>query len=237
MAWIKENLEGLTSLVTAIVAALGIFLSYMTIRIAKQESKAKNEDARRERFSRAIEYLKDESLAIRMGALFELKKIGLESPADQEMIIRIITPYARDRIEKRQYLSPSRYSENLQRPGRDVFLACEIISLFHKKCKVDISYLKAKGLNLYKILLHGFYLRHVDFCESKLELAELPSADLGKANLTGTYLLNANLRGANLQGAIGLTAEQLLDAYIDDTTLLDPDLRAEYDRLKAEQGE
>ena len=64
MTWIKNNLDGLTGLVTAIVAALGIFLSYMTIRLTKRENKLKNERAQRERFTYAIEHLKDESLAL-----------------------------------------------------------------------------------------------------------------------------------------------------------------------------
>jgi hypothetical protein len=44
-----------------------------------------------------------------------------------------------------------------------------------------------------------------------------------------------NLRGADLSCAKGLTAEQLLGAIIDDSTVLDPKLRAEYERLKAGQ--
>ena len=54
-------------------------------------------------------------------------------------------------------------------------------------------------------------------------------------NLQGTSLDSTVLHGSHLRLAKNLTATQLLDAIIDDTTLLDDELRAEYDRLKAEQ--
>ena len=53
--------------------------------------------------------------------------------------------------------------------------------------------------------------------------------------LKGANLKYADLQGADLGTAKNLTAEQLLKARIDDSTKLDPDLRAEYERLKAEQ--
>ena len=65
-------------------------------------------------------------------------------------------------------------------------------------------------------------------------LVELPSLS-GDDSLLGASFRKADLRGADLRDAQNLTAEQILDAIIDDTTLLDPDVRAEYDRLKAAQ--
>ena len=80
------------------------------------------------------------------------------------------------------------------------------------------------------------------FEDSFVSYVNFEDADLRLANFNGAYMTNANLQraylyAANLQGAKNLTVAQLLEAELDDTTLLDPELRAEYERLKTEQGE
>ena len=344
MKWLKENYELLTGLATAIVAVLGIFISYMTVRLTRQQNKAQREAlqadreaaqlertvareaAQRDRFTYAIEHLKDESLAIRMGALFELKKLGLDNPKEQENIVRILSSFIKGRIENRKLLKKPKVQGGLPKPTEDVFLACEITSLFSVHGgKALLSYLTAEGVYLHSIELHGALLQRADLTDSimndadliesdmcfanlqrasferatlqrailqeanlqdaRLESANLQTTDLMKTNLQGANLKFANLqnanltsanlrgadlavadfreaflgganfqiacligvdfkgadfweadlRGASLVGAKNLTATQLLNAIIDSSTRLDPDLRAKYDCLKAER--
>ena len=226
----KDILPMLPSFITAVVAVLGIFVSYMTVSITRKEKAAQREDARSERFTRAIEHLKDDALAIRMGALFELKKLGLASPEDQADILRILAPYIRDHIERRDDFRSSAKYEGTLRAEEDVYVAGKVASLLDKQTeyRLSLNYLDAKNIYLSKITLVNAKLSHANFSGAILRKVNLRGADLNQANLQ-----KANLVGADLRQAENLTATQLLEAIIDDTTLLDDDLRAEYESLKA----
>ena len=214
-------------IVTAVIAFLSLMISSVTAFSLINQRKADRASARSDRFMKAIEHLKDESLPIRMGAIYELQRFGLESQKEQECIVRILSRYIKERIEESKYLHQSKIDINKHRPGADVTLACKVVTSFRAvpENRLQLNYLKANN---------------IDFGVFHLENAKLPKAQLRggifeEANLTGVDFRGANLSGANLIAAIGLTAAQLLEAIVDDTTRLDPDLRAEYDRLKAER--
>jgi len=261
VAWFKENFVGLLAL---IIAVGGLVAPLMTAVIDRNT-------ARSDRFAHAIEHLKNESLAVRMGALFELKKLGLDSSRYQVDIIRILSSYVREQIPNSKYWIFPKDDEPkdwVPWPDDGLYLATEILSHFFNPKKKErlefekstalhasllfldaknlyIGHMAFQGANLYQADFRNAKLHHTDFRGANLHFADCRGANFFDARLTGTLLCDANLRGAvfplaqlngaDLRGAYNLTAEQLLEAIVDDTTLLDPDLRAEYDRLKAEQ--
>ena len=276
-------ITALVSLLAVIVSIVGIVTSSktatMTASIMKEQNEAVKEQNeaqhaaakeqiesqraadRNNRFTHAIEHLKDKSLAIRMGALYELKKLGQEDEGLQEIIVRILNPFIREGIEgieNKKLLLPPISIHDFPRPNEDVFVACEIASLFYEQsnCHITLWNLNAAGLNLNYIHLKGAdllgaqlqgtllweaQLQETNLSQAQLQSAYLFRAQLQKASLFHAQLFNAvigsaELAATNLQDA-NLTVAQLLEAEVDDTTLLAPDLRAEYDRLKAEQSE
>jgi len=299
---LQPTIQVLVSLVTAIVAVSGILLSYQTFLLNAEEKEAQREAIRSNRFTSAIEHLKDESLAIRMGALFELKKLGLEDEALQESIARILNPFICEGIENENLLhevgrrNGSDEYWGLLEPNDDIFLACEITSLFFRStgCTISLHNLQAEKRHLQGIDLSGAKLSNANLEGAWIDHANLEGADFHFANLEGAHLSYTNFQGAdfrytnleeaelvdtnlkgvdftiaNLKGAIlyadlqgatfhgtnlqganlklaeNLTAEQLLEnehlsrarakTLVDDTTLFDDDLRAEYDRLLVEK--
>jgi uncharacterized protein YjbI with pentapeptide repeats len=73
--------------------------------------------------------------------------------------------------------------------------------------------------------LHGAFVRRTDLSYANLEGANLAHADAAHASFRGAQLKGTNLKGtilkgADLRDAKGLTAEQLAEAVIDETTLL-----------------
>ncbi|MCU0535009.1 MAG: pentapeptide repeat-containing protein [Hydrococcus sp. Prado102] len=56
--------------------------------------------------------------------------------------------------------------------------------------------------------------------QANLKNANLKKANLEQANLRESKLTGADLKGANLSKAIGLTQEQISQAFIDQTTTL-----------------
>jgi len=254
----KSHLQLLISLLAVIIAAGGLVAPLVNVTIQR-------DIARSNRFTSAIEHLKDESLAIRMGALFELRTLGREEEKLQENILRILGPFVREGIENRDLLLPPKTDNGLPRPKEDVFLACEILAIFwntHRYTNTTLDHLQAEKIDLSYIDLTATDLSYANFKGSNLMYANLQRSNLFNAQLQGVSfcgvnLYYANLRGANIQNASfidvdldttnymeyhlslasarNLTAEQLMEAIIDDTVFLDDDLRAEYDRLKAEQ--
>ena len=94
--------------------------------------------------------------------------------------------------------------------------------------------------NLRKADLSGVNLWEADLSWANLEYAQLSGADLSRANLrkatltgtdlsgatlsaaflSGAYLGRADLSGANLTGAINFTEEQLVQAILDENTIM-----------------
>lgn len=66
----------------------------------------------------------------------------------------------------------------------------------------------------------GADLKKADLSNSILEYADLERAILSGANLENAKLQHANLSGANLSDVIGLTQDQLNDAYGDSRTII-----------------
>ena len=203
-------------IITAIIAFLSLMISSVTAFSLINQRKADRASARSDRFMKAIEHLKDESLPIRMGAIYELQRLGLETLKDQECIVRILSRYVKERIEEPKYLHQSKLDISKHRPGADVTLACNVVTSFRTvpANRLQLNYLKASN---------------IDFGVFNLENAKMPKAQLNggifeEANLTGVDLREADLSGANLIAAIGLTVEQLLEAFIDETTQLDEHL-------------
>jgi len=290
--------QTIATMVTAMVAACGIVLSYGTM-------KAQDETARSGRLSSAVLRLCDDNMAVRIGALYEFKKLTVDSPRDRDMILEILSTFVREGIEtlSRERLWPEEeetwhdlslkmMEEVMRRPKEDVFIAAEVISYMFTEygLRADLQELRANGLDLYKFVLKGADLSGAQFQGSSLFRASLEGGifrtihsteeiggrmynivlaadftcalmnatlfsgailecstfrhtdlidmrlngmNLSMIDFEGALFINVDLKGANLEDTYNLTAEQLLNAAIDDTTLLDPDLRAEYDRLKA----
>jgi len=230
MRSLQPTIQVLVSFITAIVAVSGIILSYMSARTQWNA-------ARSNRFTSAIEHLKDESLAIRMGALFELKKLGQASKNEQEDILRLLNPFIREGIENPELLLLPNTEKDFSRPQEDIFIACDLVAQFwfqgksisfwelmpanwvvsgQSECSISLEYLRAERINLEGITLtgaylpsanlQGAYLRFANLQKTRLEYAELQRADLVCANLQEAKLIcanlsNADLTSANLQGA------------------------------------
>jgi len=306
---IKNFLQGLISLVTIIVAVSGIAVSYMLFSLIRDERAAaeaaqKVEPVESNSLTYTIEHLRDESLAIRMGALYELDELWFGTKRDGEKLVSVLTPFVLEHIQnpdfsivpdpdlgsyypfwQNYYLDPYMshprdylLSYSIKGPEPDVYLAGEILSRLYERydCSADLTGLEATSLFLEGIQLQGAKLKYAnlqnailkeanlqetDLEDANLQYAFLEKANLQGANFWGANLIDADLQGANLQGAnlitanlqganldsaklpgadLGsvqnLTAEQLLEAIIDDTTLLDDDLRAEYEALMAERN-
>jgi Pentapeptide repeats (8 copies) len=87
-------------------------------------------------------------------------------------------------------------------------------------CKADMTDAYLIKANFYKTILTQANLKNANLKKANLEQANLREANLEQANLRESKLTGADLKGANLSKAIGLTQEQISQAFIDRTTTL-----------------
>lgn len=208
--------------------------------------------------TKAIEHLGHDSVSIRKGALYELKRLAIDSEKDRGDVLEIIAEFISENRNKQALI--------LEKPtvaaiDSDVLTAEKILDYLLGNSNLNIRELNFSGMNLSKIKLDKANLDRVDLSGatliganlSRMNLngailfganlrgaalfrtcscgANLRSADFRKATLIGAKLNKAVLdwadfRGANLSGAT-VTAEQLKFARIDETTILDDDIREE----------
>jgi hypothetical protein len=162
-----------------------------------------------ERFTKAIEELGatddkgNPKLALRLGGIYALERIAVDSERDYWPIMEVLTAYVREKEANSPALP----------------LATDIQAILTVIRRRQWSYEKSdQRLDLHRTDLHGADLR-----EAHLESANLSGADLTGANLTGANLTYADLesreesfsrtelRAANLMGAF-LAAANLSDA-------------------------
>jgi hypothetical protein len=108
--FLRENSQSLSQLAVIAFAAIGIPLLWIRTRAADRQARAANEQARianvqaktaeqghiTDRFTKAIEQLGSEKLAVRMGAIYALERLSKDSPEDHWTIMEVLTAYVRD---------------------------------------------------------------------------------------------------------------------------------------------
>jgi len=154
-----------------------------------------------ERFTRAIDQLGNDKIAIRLGGIYALERISSESEKDYWPIMKILAAYIREKSKE------NIVTENYEQQEKDKPLSTDfqvILDLIYKREhslneKLDLRNSNLRNAQLFWAHLEGAYLKEAD----------LYGADLSKANLFGADLSGADLSKASLYGAKNLTIDQL----------------------------
>jgi len=220
-------------------------VQYRKQAYTEKSYKLDSEEAERERdavyistLTKAIEHLGDDSSAICKGGLYELKRLAEDSKRDRDSIVRIIEELIREK-KKRGKDEEKKVAQ---------YVLCSLIECFSRDikfsgmyfedmdlCKANLIKADFKGVRISKANFNG-----ADITEANFSGVTLVEADFSSATLTGAIFCNANLRGsdfknatlnkANFRGADlidakYLTTEQLAEAYFDEHTQLDDDIK------------
>ena len=165
-----------------------------------------------ERYTKAIEQLGSEKLDVRIGGIYALERIALDSARDHPTIMEVLTAFIRE--HSREAWEPADYNGPLEyEPARpDIQAATTVIA--RRDHRRDTRHLDLAGANLNYAKLTRINFAHANLSRAKLHNAKVSLADLTGADLTGADLTNtkfiiarlsgADLTGANLTGA-GLT--------------------------------
>jgi hypothetical protein len=168
-----------------------------------------------ERFTRAVDQLASKDESVRLGGIYALEQLALDSPREHGQIVEILAAYARSRARRRPV-------------AVDVQAIVSVLARrrHERELRIDLGSTVLTEVRAEAIVLRRARLTDADLTDALLTRADLREANLVGAQLRGATLLSADLRGAKLCGA-SLDGANLRDAKLDGAQLED----ASYDPL------
>lgn len=227
----------LVQAIGGLILGMTAYVGYRNFRISEDKQITKH-------FSKAIEHLGDEKIDIRLGGIYVLAQIAIDSPKYHWTIIEILSAFIREKstihkpdldgnIIPQQKLTTDVKAaitalgrRNIDRDNgrqidlRNVYLAEIEIESDANLCRVNLS-----GSDLYAAKLNGIDLSEAKLYKANLNRANLSSANLTSTNLTGAQLCKANLSSANLNKA-DLISANLMGANLSSIYLSSANLRS-----------
>jgi hypothetical protein len=138
-----------------------------------------------DRFLKAIGHLGSTSLQVRIGAIFALERIAIESPYDRPHIVSTLAALVRDRLPA-SAVGSGGYVQVLMQRAPDAQAALTAL------CRPPLSTDRRRPSEI----------GGLDLSRTDLRRASLRHADLRGANLWNSRLENANLREADLRDSV-----------------------------------
>jgi uncharacterized protein YjbI with pentapeptide repeats len=237
----QTNLYDVTRTVIAALAALTVggaaVIQYRKHKIAEIDLADTHDAKMSERLSMAIEHLAADKLHIRIGALYELRRLAEDSPRDRASIQEIVTQFLNGKRDEIEELSRA-HADNVPRykNGRIVFLklpslpsditvALNMLFFLHKNyrddykedCEIMWDCLDARYLNL-----RALPFVNASLWEARFDGASLYEAHFDDANILEAHFDDANLVGAHFDGAL------LDEAHFDGANLKEAHFDSEY---------
>ena len=155
-----------------------------------------------DRYTKAIEQLGSEKLAVRIGGIYALERIARDSARDHPTVMEVLSAFIREYPQETRPPPDPGDQERKRQTRPDVQAAATVIG--RRNAERDI-----RGIDL-----TGADLSGADLAEAHLASVDLAGADLSGADLSGANLTLGGLSNANLSGA------DLTDAHLRDADLL-----------------
>ena len=236
----NEARKTLAYIMGGVLALIGIYMAHRRIRalerqvqIGQEQLQVAQEGQITERFTRAIEQLGSDKMAIRLGGIYALERIANDSDKDYWPIMETLTAYVRERAawkERPEILSPHKEGLSLPVPKPEIKPSTDIQAVLTVlgRRKYWYGQGETERLNLRETDLRGASLEKLHFEGADLGEAHLEGADLDEAYLEGvdlrdSHLNKANLCGASLEGAF-LTEAILEGGFLQRARLKGADL-------------
>ncbi len=164
-----------------------------------------------ERFTRAIEQLGSEKLAVRLGGIYALERIARDSERDHWPIMEVLTAFVRENARWRDP-PPSEEAAEPPRPPADIQAILTALGRRERSKeregdrrldlnKTDLRAAALRDAHLEGAILVEAHLEGADLWRTHLEGAHLWRTHLEEADVDGAHLERAGLNGAHLEGA------------------------------------
>ncbi len=218
----------LSQIVLSIFGLLLLYFTWRRTRAGDAILRITEQGHITDRYTKAIEQLgkKDgdrPNLEVRLGAIYALERIALDSIRDHWPIMEVLTSYVRQNAP----LDPDKPYVKNERPAVDIQAILTVLGRREtgpgREDRSDQQYLNLMQTRLCGAKLSNANLRSADLDKADLRGASLWGADLQGAALMETNLSHAKLVEANLHGAF------FRDAALSEANVEKADIREAYD--------
>lgn len=174
-----------------------------------------------DRYTKAIEQLGSDKLDIRIGGIYALERIALDSTRDHPTIMEVLSTFIREHSREQEAASAAstQHDQALEDSSgmrADVQAAVTVLGRRNKAHDT-------RGINLIRATLVEGILPGADFDDAHLSGADLTRATLVGASLVRAFLRHADLTRANLTVA-NLRRADLANAHLNLADLTGADL-------------
>lgn len=248
VAYFAKNKDAFT-VVLGILGLVGILFSWRSSNAAKRSSDAALEQARiandgkiTDRLAKAVEQLGSEKLQVRLGAIYALERVALDSPRDHGTVFEHLADFVREHSKIKHkpgvaFIDEDRSPAKDDSGRRDVSLILKVIGRRNRKndknLLIDLSNCDLKKLRLSRgdysfVNFFGSDLSGTTFHECKVQYVNFIKAKLHNVSFIGADLYQTNFHNADLQEvdfSQGIMARcRFIKARIIDCNFLNTDL-------------
>jgi uncharacterized protein YjbI with pentapeptide repeats len=227
----NEARKTLAYIMGGILAITAIFLTFWRNWIAQEGQIT-------ERFTRAIEQLGSEEMAIRLGGIYALERIAYDSKKDYWPIMETLTAYVRENAPwpPKDLAATTAKEPSAPKLATDIQAVLTVLGRRKYRFKygederLDLTNTNLHGADLREVHLEGAHisgahlegadLRRTHLEDAGLRKVHLEQADLREAYLEGAHLREAHLEEAHLSGA-HLKQARLMGAHLEGADLVD----------------
>jgi len=213
----NESRKTLTQIILGIFGLLVLYFTWRRVKAGDKTAQVAEQGHITERYTKAIEQLGklengEPNIEVRLGAIYALERIAIDSPRDHQTIMEVLCAYVRRNAvpppapptnEPAGGESPVDTPPAKDKPRIDIQAILTVVGRRQRgkrrekaPFRIDLSRTHLNGADLSGSHLEGAFLR-----EAHLEGAGLVGAHLEGSNLIRARLLRAHLSGAYLEGA------------------------------------
>jgi hypothetical protein len=232
-----ERLQAISAQRQIVLWILGGIIAIITLSYTHIRHRLDRDSNRTDRYSSAIDQLGSEKLMVRIGGIFALERIAIDSARERGPVMNVLSAFVtNDRPRIFDSGIPPAYPIPL-----DVVAALQVIGRLPRS-KPDVppnlNSADLSGADLHGANLRNAVLSSADMMSANLTGAILKDADLGPADsrLVGASLYGATLDRADLSKA-NLTDAEFTDASVRRTKFHQAILtRTRLDNIRPKQG-
>ena len=177
-------------IITGLLVLVGLYWTSRRVLAAEENARVAQEGQITERFTKAIEQLGHDEIAIRLGGIYALERIAKDSEKDHGSIMEVLTAYVREKAP-RQTKTQRTLTE---KPPTDIQAILTVIGRREttgnnrREDDLDLSETELVGANLIGANLVGVNLLNANLIQARLFSADLRGAFLADADLSGAFL-------------------------------------------------
>jgi Pentapeptide repeats (8 copies) len=195
------RLQAASTFRTAVVAGLAGLAALGSLAMATRTYRLTQQGQITDRYTKAIDQLGSDRLETRLGGIYALERIAVDSERDHRTVVEVLGAFARE--QSRQPTPPNKSdAATVARVASDVEAAVTVLGRLPDRFdRFDTRWVDLSSVYLVGAVLWKADLRVTDLPGADLRKAALRKADLRKADLQGAVLWKADLRGADLREA------------------------------------